>query len=83
MMPSSPARPWDFFLRVLDCLGTQARAFKLIRDAVPEMTDLLLLETRLPGFEREVARLWALLDKKFPQLRSIYGRSAAPTSASP
>jgi hypothetical protein len=49
--------PYYFLVEVLFALQVQARILANIRDAVPEVTDPILLETRIPRFWDGVARL--------------------------
>jgi hypothetical protein len=49
--------PHYFLVEVLFALRVQARILANIRDAAPEITDPILLETRIPRFLEGVARL--------------------------
>jgi hypothetical protein len=49
--------PHYFLVEVLFTLRVQARILANIRDAAPEITDPILLETRIPRFLKGVARL--------------------------
>jgi hypothetical protein len=62
----------DYFMtQVFWVLFIQARIFTSLKDAVPELTDPLLLETRLPNFVRRA-------DQLFARFREVIQQRGAP-----
>jgi hypothetical protein len=50
--------PDYFMVQVFHVLHIQARIFSSLKDAVPEINDPLLLETRIPQFIQRADRLF-------------------------
>ena len=63
----SPEQPEAFITRALYILSTQAKLLLPLELALPEASDPLLHETRIPRFQRKIERLYKVFDRKFPQ----------------
>lgn len=61
-----PERPYELITWALFFLETQYKLFLAISEALPETTDPILIDTRLPNFRSKVTRLWKHLEKKYP-----------------
>src|SRR5712691_2809329 len=59
--------PDHFMVQVFHVLHIQARIFASLKDAVPEINDPLLLETRIPQFIERVDRLFRRFGEHFKQ----------------
>ena len=59
--------PDHFMVQVFHALHIQARIFASLKDAVPEINDPLLLETRIPQFIERVDRLFRRFGEHFKQ----------------
>lgn len=59
--------PFDLILRTSFLLLMQYQIFLALREALPEVDDPILLETRLPKFRSRVRRIWASMEKAYPE----------------
>ena len=63
----SNTEPAYLILYTLYILRTQQRLFTALREALPEVNDPLLVNTRLPLFRSRVDGLWGHLEKAYPE----------------
>ena len=66
---------WAVFL-----LEMQYRLFMAMRKGLPEITDPLLVNTRLPHLRKKVNRLWKQLERVFPEQATRLRKSQRPSS---
>ena len=69
----SPEQRAAFITRALYILRTQAKLLLPIELALPEASDPLLRETRIPRFQRKIERLYKVFERKFPQFLAELG----------
>jgi hypothetical protein len=68
-----PEKPEQLIVRALHILRTQAKLLLPIHLALPEVSDPLLLQTRIPRFKKNIAALYAKFQKKFPSFLESIG----------
>jgi len=59
-------KPESFITRALHILRTQARLLKPLQTALPEASDPILLDTRMPNFLRKIEGFYHIFGKKYP-----------------
>jgi len=72
-----PERPYELITWALFFLETQYKLFLAISEALPEATDPILIDTRLPNFRSKVSRLWKHLEKTYPDQVAKWRKEAA------
>ena len=75
----SPERPAEFIVRALYILRLQAKLLLPLEIALPEASDPLLRETRIPNFKNKIEKLYKLFEVKYPQFLSDLGFSIKQT----
>ncbi|MCK4820338.1 hypothetical protein KA005_31530 [bacterium] len=75
----NPEKPEQLIVRALYILRTQAKLLSPLHLALPEVSDPLLLETRIPKFIRNVGVLYDKFQKKFPEF--LEENHLGPTNA--
>jgi len=66
-------KPEQFIARALYILRTQAKLLLPLQLALPEVSDPLLLETRIPMFIKNIGVLYDKFEKKFPEFIESIG----------
>jgi hypothetical protein len=74
---ADPERPYELIMWALFFLETQYKLFLAMIEALPEVTDPILIDTRLPNFRLKVTRLWKHLEKKYPHQVAKWRKEAA------
>lgn len=74
-------KPEQLIVRALYILRTQAKLLLPLQFALPEVSDPLLLETRIPKFIRNVGVLYDKFQKEFPEFLESIGIDAKATNA--
>jgi len=69
----NPERPAEFIVRALYILRLQVKLLLPLEVALPEASDPLLHETRIPNFRNKIERLYKVFEVKFPQFLSGLG----------
>jgi hypothetical protein len=62
-----PKKQEQFISRALYILRTQAKLLLPLQNAMPEASDPLLLETRIPKFKKNIGLLYNKFMEKFPE----------------
>jgi hypothetical protein len=68
-----PNQPEAFIARGLYLLRTQAKLLLPMKKALSEVTDLLLLETRIPRYLQAIRRLYLTFERAYPEYVAQYG----------
>ena len=74
-------RPEQLISRALYILRTQAKLLLPLQLALPEVSDPLLLETRIPKFMNNIGLLYDNFQKKFPEFLESIGIETKPANA--
>jgi len=69
----NPERPAEFISRALYILRVQAKLLLPLEIALPEASDPLLRETRIPNFRNKIERLYKVFEVKFSDYLSELG----------
>ncbi len=69
----NPEKPEQLIVRALYILRTQAKLLLPLQLALPEISDPLLIETRIPNFCRNIKALYDKFQKEFPRFLESIG----------
>jgi hypothetical protein len=76
-----PEKPEQLIVRALYILRTQAKLLIPLHLALPEVSDPLLLETRIPKFTNKVGLLYEKFQRKYPEFLESIGIGSKTTNA--
>ncbi|MDB9822660.1 hypothetical protein OAC89_03075 [Deltaproteobacteria bacterium] len=68
-----PEKPEQLIVRALYILRTQAKLLIPLKLALPEVSDPLLLETRIPKFIKNIGLLYGKFQRQFPEFLTSIG----------